>query len=282
MTRQVPQISDEEARRLWQRAAELQEEAERTASRALTATPGETRLSLDHVTQAAEGAGIHPDFVLMALAEQQLPDAPAIRREHWQARWLRRAVSEVDALEEVRTIPRPPGAVVPALKEVAARPAFNLLLENTVEPTDDLGDRVLVLRLQGGASHFSSALNLADVRVLLVALRPVAEGTHVRIRAPLFRRGVNLGVAGVAATLGGTGGSWAGWTLAGIAAAAVGVTGGAALLIPAGIGALAGGALGVGGFRSLYDGLARQGQAAISSFLTAVAVEVESNREITQ
>lgn len=277
MTRSRSQIGDDEAKRLWQRALELQDEAERSASsQSLVSQTGETRLSLEHVAQAAEGAGIHPDFVLMARAEDQLPDAGEIRRQNWRARWLRGAVSEVDAIEISRLVAGRPEAVVAAAKTIAAQPVFNMLLENTVGIADDAVDRILVFRLQGGLGRFNSTLNFADVRVLLVTLRPVQEGTHLRIRAPLFRRGANLSIAGIATTLGGVGGTWSGWTIAALAAGAAGVTAGSALLIPAGLGALAGGAIGLGGFRSLYAGMVNEGRMAITTFLNSVALEVES------
>lgn len=279
MSRHLTQISDDDAKRLWQRAAELQDEAERSATpRSNVLQTDETRLSLEHVAQAAEGAGIHPLFVLMAMAEQQLPDVEEIKREDWRARWLRGAVSDIDSIEVSKLVHGSPRSAMIAIKAIAAQPSFNMLLENTVGVADAVEDRVLVYRLQGGTSQFSSALNFADVRVLLVTLRALQDGTVIRVRAPLFRRGVNLSIAGVATTLGGVGGSWSGWTLAALAAGAMGVTAGTALLIPAGLGALAGGALGLGGFRSLYAGLVKQGRLAISTFVNSVALEVESSR----
>lgn len=277
MSRHLPRIDDDEAKRLWQRAAELQEDAERAAtSHAVATTADGTALSLAHVAQAAEEVGIRPDFVLVAMAERQLPDAHEIRREAWTARWVRGAISPVDAIEATRLVRSDADATLVALRAVAAQPAFGLLLENTVGVADDLADRVLVYRLQVGGSQFATALNFADVRVLLVTLRPAAEGTHVRVRAPLFRRGVNLGVAGLVAGLGGVGGSWSGWAAATLAAGALGVAAGPALLIPAGLGALAGGALGLGGFRTLYGGAVRQGQGALGTFLGSVALEAEA------
>lgn len=277
MTRHSPRITDDEAKRLWQRAAELQEESERAASRALNAPAEDTRLSLEHVTLAAEGAGINPTFVLMALAEQQLPDASEIRRESRQARWLRGLVSDIDSIEVSRLVRAPAETVISALKVVAEKPAFNLLLENTVGVTDDPADRVLVFRAQYGHSEFGRATNMADIRVLVVSFRVVEGGTHVRARAPLFRRGTNLTLAGITTALGGVGGSWSGWSLAALAAGALGLGAGSALLIPAGIGALAGGALGLGGFRSLYHALVRHGHGAIATFLSSVALEAESS-----
>lgn len=50
MSRKSPQITDDEARRLWQRAAELQAEAERAAaSGALMVPADESQRSLEHV-----------------------------------------------------------------------------------------------------------------------------------------------------------------------------------------------------------------------------------------
>src|SRR5690606_26479758 len=172
MTRNVPQISDEEARRLWQRAAELQLEAETSAASHSTALrAADAHLSLDHVAQAAEGAGIQASFVLMALAERQLPDTDEIDREHWRARWLRGAVSDIDAIEVSRFVRGSPRDVIDAVKAVATKPAFNMLLENSVVGTACGQEHILVYRLQGGSSHFSRTLNLADVRVLLLAIR---------------------------------------------------------------------------------------------------------------
>jgi len=278
MTRNLLQISDEEARRLWQRAVELQEESERSAAaRSLASNVDETRLSLAHVLQAAEGAGIPQEFVLTAMAERLLPDAAEIRRDRLRARWLRGAVSTTDAIEASKLIRAPLSAVVAAVQTVASQPAFNMLLENVVGGEEPLQGRVLVCRLQGGTSQFNHVLNLADVRVLLVAVRSVQDGTSLRVRAPLFRRGINLGVAGITATLGGVGGSWSGYTLAALAAGALGGAAGSLLLIPAGLGALAGGALGLGGFRALYQKLVNDGSGAIGTFLTSVALEAESS-----
>ncbi len=66
MSRYTLRISDDEARRLWQRGAELQDEAERAAAervapaRSLTAPADEERLDLEHATQVAEGAAVIP------------------------------------------------------------------------------------------------------------------------------------------------------------------------------------------------------------------------------
>jgi hypothetical protein len=241
MSRHLPRISDDEAKRLWQRAAELQDEAERSASASPHALPvDDTHLSLAHVAEAAEGVGIRPSFVLLAMAERQLPDAEDIRREAWRARWLRSAVSDVDAIEVTKVVRGSPRTLLAAVRAVAAQPAFNMLPESTVGTAEDPCDSILVYRLQGGSSQFNGTLDFADVRVLLVAITAVAEGTQLRVRAPLFRRGVNLSAAGVATVLGGIGGSWSGSALTAAAAGALGITAGSALLIPAGLGALAG------------------------------------------
>jgi len=83
MTDSRPRISEEQARRLWERAAELQAEATRRREQekgqsAGEALPGSTSgdndeaggYSLLHVREAGAEAGIQPEFVDMALAEE--------------------------------------------------------------------------------------------------------------------------------------------------------------------------------------------------------------------
>lgn len=223
MSKRPPTISEEQARELWQRALELQNAAERSQpdARALIA-PDKNDLSLDQVATAAEGAGIDPDYVRMALAERQLPDAERIDPRLWTARWLKQILREPDAIEEARFIAASPAHVVAALKTVSVRPDFELINEALIGD-DPASDGVLVYRLpRKTETSFHSDLNWADARVLLFAIRPDGEGTRVRLRMPLFRRGVNLSLLGGAAGLAGFGGMSIGSALAGSLAAIVG------------------------------------------------------------
>src|SRR5690606_2070034 len=146
------------------------------------------------------------------------------------------------------------GGVLAAFRAVAERPPYGLRLEDGIGE-DPVRDGVLIYRRAAqGPSAFDSALELADARVVFVTVRAEGEGARVRVRAPLFRRGVNLTLSGVSAGVLGAGGSWGGWTLGGALAAVLGVASVAALVVPAGVGAVAGGALGLAGYRRLYHG----------------------------
>jgi hypothetical protein len=265
-------ISEEEARELWRRAAELQaadQQRSELASAAGTSVTSASGLSLEQIAVAAEGAGIAPDYVRVALAEQQLPDADRIDRNLWSARWLRAILREPETIEDARTIAAAPANVLAALRTIVGQPAYGLILESTIG-TDPLRDAVLVYRIGASGSSFQSALDFADARVFLFTIRPDAGGTRITLRAPLYRRGINLAMTGVSAGLLGWGGSAAGAAVSGMLPA----IGGAALVAaPITIGVLAGIAGGVGLYRRMYRMVYRRGTAAVKQLLQAVAAE---------
>jgi hypothetical protein len=273
-----PRIPEDEARALWQRAIELQVSAEQAHAGSRRLAPGRMDgLSLDQVVEAAEGAGIDPTYVRLAVAEQRLPDANQMRRDRWTARWARQLLAEVDAIEVTARIQAPPERTIPAFDAVVARPAFQLLLEDRVGPDPPL-DGVLVYRIESPSSiatSFHGAMVVADARVVLLTAEDEGDVTLLRLRLPRYEHGVNLaltgGLAGGLGTAGGFGGAAAGSALAGMlgTASAVLVAG------PAGIGALAGAAIGVAGFRRLSGWGRRKGESALRRLLQAVAVEAE-------
>jgi hypothetical protein len=272
MAEQPLRISDEQARELWRRAAELQAAAERTQQRALVADS--SGLSLEQVALAAEGAGIDPDYVRVALAEKQLPDAEALNRDLWTARWLRKILREPDAIEESRVINSSPAAVFAALRTVAGKPSFDLTLESTLG-SDPLRDAVLVYRLGSDDSKFQDNLDWADARVLLVTIRAEGEHTRIRVRVPLYRRGINLALTGGASTILATIGTSAGVSASAALPAAIAGTATLAML-PVALGGIAGAALGIGLYRGLYRWVYRDGVTAIGKFLHAIAAEAET------
>lgn len=273
-----PQLTDADAARLWQRASELQEEDDREAMALvpLGMVPDPSRLQVEHLTRAAAETGISPDLVLLALAEQRLPDAARIDRSDWRARWLRRLISETDAIDVRRVFRATADAVLDALVATAATPAFAMQRENTLGTSDATSDLVFVWRLATASTPFHSALGLADVRVLLITIRPTDDGACLRIRAPLYRRGINLGAASATTVAAGVGGTWSMTTLAGMAAGAFGVTAGALVVVPAAIGTLVGGAAGLLAYRTLYQRLARDGATALRTLLEAVGSELRT------
>lgn len=117
-----------------------------------------------------------------------------------------------------------------------------------------------------------------------VTVRAEGEGTRVRVRAPLFRHGVSLTLSGVSTGVAGAGG-WCGGFMAGWILLASGLfpisvmsvlpPATAAVFLPAALGAVAGGALGLKGFRGLYHGLVRRAESALRGMLGAVAIEAE-------
>lgn len=269
MSERESRLTDEQARALWERAAQLQAAAE-NRPRALPAESSD--LSLEQVALAAEGAGIGADYVRVAMAERQLPDGAAIDPGLWTARWLRAILREPDALDLSRTIDAAPAPTLAALKTVIMRPAFELVQEAVVGE-DPLVDAVLVYRLaRTKGSSFHESLDWTDVRVLLFTLRAADEGTRLNVRVPFFRRGLNLTFTGGLAGLVGAGGMSAGSAAASLPLLA-GL--GAAAMLPV-AGAVAGGVVGVGLFRAFYRSAARDGAQHLTRLLHAVAEEAES------
>src|SRR5690606_30893901 len=106
-------------------------------------------------------------------------------------------------------------------------------------------------------------LDFADGRTLLVTVRPEDAGTRLRIRAPLYRRGLNLALSGGAAGVFAGGSGAAG---AAIGQGIAGVLGMAATVAAAGVGALAaaaGAGVGIRAYRSMYGWSRRQGELAV-------------------
>jgi hypothetical protein len=274
MNQRQPSISEEQARELWQRALELQNAAEQRKPDPPALMPADRNdLSLSQVAAAAEGAGIDPDYVRMALAERQLPDADRIDPRLWSARWVKWILREADAIEETRLIAASPAQVVAALKAISIRPEFELLHE-AVLGDDPARDGVLVYRLPNKTeTSFHSGMNWTDARVLLFAIRPERDDTRVRLRIPLFRRGVNLTLLGGASGLAGFGGMTVGSVLAG---SLTGVVAAAAVAMVPIVAGAAGAVLGVGAFRSLYRWGVRGGRACALRLLQAVEAEAES------
>jgi hypothetical protein len=266
-------ITDEQARELWQRAAELQAAAERGNERGLELPAEPTGLSLDQVAIAAEGAGIDPDYVRVARSEQQLPDADRIDRNLWSARWLRAILREPDAIELSRLVNAAPQHVLNALRTIAAKPAFDLNLEATLGD-DPLTDAVLIYRV--GTGSFKDEMDWTDARVFLFTIRASDNATRLRVRVPLYRRGINLGLTGATGMVG----TWAGASLGAGASAALPAalaTSVAMAMVPVAIGGLAGLALGVGLYRGLYRVVHRSGVSGVDKLLQAIGTEAEIN-----
>ena len=275
MTDRDPRILEDEARELWRRAAELQAAAEQARSEHAVSVQDTSALSLEQVSAAAEGAGIDPDYVRIALAERRLPDINDIDRTKIPV--LRRLLDyEVEAVEVSRWIPATAERAVAAVREVAPSDTYGLTLESTLGK-DPSVDGVMVYRINDAKTNstFHSDTNWADMRVLLITVRPEADGSRIRIRAPLFRRNTNVAITGSFAAFNGFWGFKVGGGIGGSLAALLGVSSAAAVLGPAVAGALVGGGIGVGAYRYIYKWVTRGGESALNRLLQSIAMKAE-------
>jgi hypothetical protein len=134
---------------------------------------------------------------------------------------------------------------------------------------------VLVYRLGNDETNFQDNLDWADARVLLITIRAEGENTRIRVRVPLYRRGINLALTGGASTLLAAIGTSVGVSASAALPAAITATAALAML-PVALGGMAGAALGVGLYRGLYRWVYRDGVAAIGKLLQAIAMEAET------
>jgi hypothetical protein len=274
-------VSEEQARRLWERAAELQaeaaarrEEEARQEEGAKKDSPGllsgevheAGAYSLTHVRQAGVEAGIPPEFFNLALAEEAILEMEGGSGERDFDRVMQRFLGDGRrALEVRKQYAFPTRDVWASLEKTVCAEPYGLDLLDVREEQAGTG-MMAILESYSHASDGSLAhmLNNAGTRRLLVRVTPVKEkdGSEVLIRVPLrsSRRsigGFGLGVVGVAGLIGGAKGLGVAAGLAG--AGALGTLPLALLLAGGGLAGFAGvGGLTRYGFRALYRLLLRR------------------------
>ena len=297
MSQDETRISEEEARALWHRAAELQAEAarrleERSRQLAPRGRPSDTAevegYRLVDVRAAAEEAGISPAFVDHALAEARnraLAEGAEARPSKMAARFLGQPPL---ALEVSRVIHAPAEEVYHAMQRILPESPFRLSLIDQ-HGGDPLDGGVLVFKVPAysysatpGDWSFAYEMAWVDLKQLLFSLRRLdtdPPATELTVRASLIHSHkvhmwVGGGLSGLAASLSGVGGGFAG---AGVAAAlGLGsIAAGAAVL-----GFLAGGSavggLATLGWRALYRYALRRGEKTIGNLLGSIAVDIET------
>lgn len=256
-------LSEERARQIWRRAAELQAEAAaRLEKRSRLLAPGEAdtseQFALTDVRSAALEAGISPEFVDLALAESTSPGV-AVTNDAAMQRARRFLGDRRRSVEVSRVINAPPARVHEAMQRVLPSARYALLLVDTLGD-NPLEDGVFVFEppsmwtQNGAASTFASRMGGISAKRLYLSLRDVGSGrTEVSIRVPLDR--ALLINYRVGASLGSALGIGGGLMAFGIVTTA---TAGLALPVAASLAALGGlGGLAVGGGGSW--GLARWG-----------------------
>jgi len=255
-----PFLSDEQARRLWERAAELQADAAKkreekqaqaseTSDQKLLKGEGDADLgySVAQVRQAGLEAGIPVDFLDHALAEKAILD---LEGGSEGGRWDRMAKRFLDdhqlSLEIRRKIP------------FRAELVWNVLEDTlTSEPHElDLLDVWGEGPAAGGLAIFEAPYiyehgkslkywsSVAEVRRYMVQIQTVDEGScEVLIRAPLRRThrihgALGVGLSGIGAAVGG----FVGWGTAAALGASTGLAGIPLALL--GLGLIGGGTIG--------------------------------------
>jgi len=277
------ELTEEEALRLWERAAELQAEADPHGHLpdgdgdvpADTATPG---YAVDVVRQAALDAGIDPEFVDQALVEVRT-EAESGRLDRWADRFLKDVPKWLTVR---RTLDASPVETYGSLQRVLPNSPyeFNLIGTRGASPLE--GGRLIfevpnqVGFVTQGNSTVYDIRHYADILEIEVSLRAVGENgtqTELEITAQLVR---GRRVAFLAAQVVGGVAFMPAFFFTGVFTGAVlGLE-----IIPVLALAAAGGGGGfLGGrsaFRPLYRWAIRRAEKAFERLISAIAVDVRT------
>ena len=270
-------LTEEQARQLWARATQLQEDARRRAEEAARALPvpvgrDESGFALEHVRQAAVEAGIDARFVDTAWRETQAGVAPAKPRV--DRRITRFLGGERRVLEASRSISASPQEALEAVHDVFTGDGCKLALADQVggHPLD--GGSLVFTATADYSTQIGKAVMWSDMREFLVSFSPASpEGpTVVRVRAPMehsrklnYRVGVGLNGVISAGGFGGGLAIAAGMGLLAPVVAAVGIGGFAATWLAT-----------LKGYRWMYRHALTKGEQGLNQLLRQVAVHVET------
>ena len=286
-------ITEEQAQRIWRRAAELQaaaaERAEIRRRSGVEAAWLEEGLTVDDVRGAAVEAGIGDEFVEAAIAELESERELMPAAGSWLARAANRLLDgPPQVLSVSRELPASAEVVFEAMHRIFADSPFGLHLRDT-RGVDLFTDGVFVFDTSGGMqTGFEKKLSGGGVHRLFVMLRRVRGGRDrcdVSIRAPAGRLGRGVMVSGgLTATAGGTGaaaGAAAGPSIASVLGAGgliyTGVIGAAAIVT-----GLSAGTLVLSGYRALHARALAGATDALESLVQALAVDVRTRDVLTQ
>lgn len=287
-------LTEEEAARLWQRAAALQAEAARDAEMPGEADRGEVDdvstddgYALEHVRAAALEAGIGAEYLDAALvdlrAERVLPSAPD---RGVFARWILPPLP--DAITVKRVIEASPAKVLQTMEEVLPEAPYRLTLAD--QKGNVLEGGVLVFDIEGASfaasGGFTGDASAADLRQVYVSMHTMEADENrceLTLRGPVaWAERLNAGIGGVMIGMTSAGGLGLGW--AGGSALAAAVTAGGIATVPvaaavaAGLsvaGLLGGAGAGAKGFRWLYAYSLRKGEGALEGLLSVIAVRAQ-------
>ena len=282
-------ISEEQARALWRRAAELQAEAARRlearsrqlAPRGDATDPAEVEgFRLEDVRAAAEEAGISPEFVDHALVEARSETLVEGTREQRSAMAARFLGHPPLTLEVSRVIRAPAEEIYAGMQRILPKRPFRLSLVDH-HGADPLDGGVLVFKTPAYSytpttadQSFAYEMALADLKQLLFSLRRLdtsPPSTELTVRASVTHsHKLALWVGGSVSGVFGVGGGFVG-AAAGVALGIGGLVAGAAVA-----GFLAVGSVAMLGWRRLYRWGLGRGEKAIRNLIGSIAVDIET------
>ncbi len=271
-------LSEEEATRLWGRAAQLQAEAGGDVPAPTVGAEGIgaplRQYALTEVRSAASEAGIADQFVEAALADIR------VGRLHGDERrggaLARRFLNHPpDTITIQRVVDASPQKVLSAMEAVFTSESFRLTL--TDQQGDPLDGGMLVFAMPGMRTPFERGFAFeasdAGLKQMFVSLRPVDEpigGCEITVQSPVTSHNIGLGLGMFVTTVsGGVGLGGLGAIALALGTGPVGVIGG--VLLGAGLGA----GLGVKGFRALYHFSMRRATRALNGLVGAVAARAK-------
>lgn len=285
-------VTEQEARRLWQRAAQLQAEAAARAEALASGSdehegsPGATRAAdpasdgyaLTHVRNAALEAGIGPEFVDAAIADLRSERlVPAAGAEEHPLAW--RILGKPDPTITIRRrVHAAPRGLLDAMEAILPHDPFNLtLLDRRGDP---LKGGVLTFEIQSqgiaaiGRGGFAADLQMAsDLTRIHIALVPAPDGASAElvVRGPVSA-GWRVG-AGLAAVLVAVGGGLCGSAAVGLST----LLGPVAILavVASVLACVAGGSAGLALSRAVYRYGQRKDEHALDTLASAVAAQAE-------
>ncbi len=284
-------IDEERARAIWHRAAQLQAEAtqrlEERSRRLAGEDGGDARLEGDldpaDVEAAAVEAGISPEFVKLAFAEQRGTVQRVKELGGWQDRAASRFLDTRErSVEVTRLIPAEPSRVLEAMRHVFPTHPYLLTLRDTIGE-DPLDGGILVFDVPSYVSTYTTSfayhMAWADLRQLRVMLRPVpvADAVHTEVLVSVdLRYGVRLnwyvgtGLSGFLGAGSGTVAAVVGGGILGAVAPAFALAG---ALLGFGAATAAVGGLSAFGYRKLFRYGIRKGVTEIDKLLQLVEVQ---------
>jgi hypothetical protein len=284
MSKHLPSAPD--PRSLWERAAELDRERAPPEEGGPLLSADARELSVAEMVEVGREVGISPDSVLLSVAEGRLPDGNELKPRRESPLWHRILIEVRDAVEVPLRLAVPPDVALQLLDEVMERQEYRMSLEDRmISEEDEASVSVFRNMAEEGVlpgSEFHGTLHLTDGRVLVIAVLPDPEGgSRIRIRMPLYERGVNLTISGVSGGVTGAGGASLGTALGeamvgAVLGGATGILPLAMVVAPAVVGAYMGVGAGILGFRKLQRWGFGKGQSALVRLARALELEAES------